>query len=73
MDRFRLEGHVAIGIEISMEMPAGFDAVINLNTADLDHAVAAQRVEPCRLRIENNFPHGPVIPRRRVADKREYP
>ena len=55
--RLGLERHVAIGIEIGVEMPAGFDAIEYLNAADLDHAVAAGGIEPCRFGIEDDFPH----------------
>ena len=56
--RLGFERHVALGIEIAVEMPAGFDAVEDLDAADLDHAVAADRVEPGRLGIEHDLPHG---------------
>ena len=56
-----LEGHVALGIEISMEVAAGLDAVEDLDAADLDHAVAAQRVEARGFRIEDDFPHATQI------------
>ena len=39
-----LERHVAVGIEISVEVAAGFDPVEHLDAADLDHPVAADRI-----------------------------
>ena len=52
-----LERHVAFGIEIGVEMAAGLDAVEDLDAADLDHPVAAGRVEPGGLGVEDDFPH----------------
>ena len=62
VDRFGLARHVALGIEISVEVPAGLDAVEHLDAADLDHAVAAGRVEPGGFGVENDFPHGRIYP-----------
>jgi hypothetical protein len=40
-----------------MEGLAGGHAIEELDTADLDHAVTAQRVKACRFGIEDNFAH----------------
>ena len=53
----RFERHVALGIEVGVEMAAGFDAVDDLDAADLDHPVAAGRIEPGGFGVENDFPH----------------
>ena len=53
----RLERHVAFGIEIGVEMPAGLDAVKNFDAADLNHPVAAGRIQARSLGIENDFAH----------------
>ena len=55
--RFGLERHVAFGIEISVEVAAGLDAIEDLDAADLDHAVAAGRVEASGFGIEDDLPH----------------
>ena len=57
VDRFGLARHLAIGIEISVEVAAGLDAVEDLDAADLDHAVAAGRIETGGFGIEYDFPH----------------
>jgi hypothetical protein len=44
-------------------MPAGLHAIVNLDTADLDHAVAARRIEAGCFRIEDDFPHGANLSR----------
>ena len=54
---FGFERHVALGIEISVEVAAGLDPVEDLDAADLDHAVAAGRVEAGGFGIEDDFPH----------------
>ena len=43
-------------------MAAGLDPVEHLDAADLDHPVAARRVEPGGFGVENDFPHGPLSP-----------
>ena len=57
MHGFSLKGHVAIWIEVGVEMTAGLDSIVDLDAPDLDHPVAASRVETSRFRIEDNFPH----------------
>jgi hypothetical protein len=39
-------------------VPTGLDAVEDLDAADLDHPVAAGRVQARGFRIENNLTHG---------------
>ena len=57
MHRFGVTRHLALRIEVSMEMPTGLDAVINLDAADLDHPVAADGIQSRSFRIKHNFPH----------------
>ena len=57
VNRFGFEGHVALGIEISVEMAAGFDPIVDFDAADLDHPVAAGRVEPGGFRIKDYLAH----------------
>ena len=61
VDRLGLERHVAFGIEIGVEVAAGLDPVEDLDAADLDHPVAAGRIEPRRFSVEDDFPHGRII------------
>ena len=56
----RLARHVALGIDVAMERLAGRHAVEDLDAADLDKPIAAQRIEPGRFGIENYFAHGRV-------------
>ena len=73
MHRFGLERHVAVGIEISVEVAAGLDPVEHLDAADLDHPVAAGRIEPGGFGVEDDFPHASNLSaRRRVRDKRLF-
>ena len=55
--RFGVARHLALGIEIGMEMPAGFDTVEHLHTADLDHAVTFGDLNSGGFGIENDFTH----------------
>ena len=57
VNRFGFRRHGSKRIEISVEGPAGLDAVDHLDAADLDHAIAAGRIQPGRFRIEDDFPH----------------
>ena len=57
VDLLRLERHVALGVEVSVEMPPRLDAVEDLHAADLDHPVAAGRVQPRGLGIEDDLTH----------------
>ena len=57
VNRLRFVRHLALGIEICVEMPPGLDPVEDLDTTDLDHAVARGRVQSRGLGIEDDFPH----------------
>src|SRR5574338_74826 len=57
VDFLGLERHVPVGVEISVEMPAGLDAVVDLDAADLDDPVAGCRIQSSRLGVENNLTH----------------
>src|SRR5438067_4847078 len=54
--------HVTLRIEIGMKVPAGLDPVEHLDAADLDHAVAAERIQTCGLGVEDDFPHTGIYP-----------
>lgn len=58
VDCLRIARHLPFGIEISVEMPASFDAVVNLYAADLDHAVTTGGAQASSLSVENDLPHG---------------
>ena len=49
--------HVALGIEMPMKGLAGRHPVQNLDAADFNQPVAAQRVEAGGFGIENDFAH----------------
>ncbi len=59
----RFSRHVALGIEIPMKGLAGRHPVENLDAADFNQPVAAQRVEARGSGIENDFAH--LVPSRR--------
>ena len=50
-----LVGHLALGVHVAMPHAARGNAIDQLDAADLDHAVAVERVEPRRLRIEHDL------------------
>ena len=50
-----LVGHVALGVQVAVPHAARRDAVDQLDAADLDHAMAVERVEPRRLGIEHDL------------------
>ena len=54
---FRFERHVPFGVEICVEMTTRLDAMDDLDAADLDHAVAAARVQASSFRIEDDLTH----------------
>ncbi len=58
MDRKRLGGHVALGVEVAVECLSGRDAVEQFDAADLDQSMPLIGIEPGRLGVEHNFPHG---------------
>ncbi len=49
--------HVALGVEVGVEMVAGAHVVEQLDAADLDHAVPGERVEARGLGIKNDLAH----------------
>ena len=57
VNREGLRRHAAFRIEVSVERVAGRDAIDQLDTADLDQAMAIQRVETGRLGIKHDFAH----------------
>ena len=61
VDLLRLERHVALGIEVGVEVPAGFDTIENFDAADFDHPVAASRIKSGGLSVEDDFPHDPNL------------
>ena len=64
-----LEGglrHVAFRIEIAMERLAGWKAVDQLDTADLDHPIALQRIEAGGFGVEHDLAHWNLQDGRRI-------
>ena len=57
-----LVGHLALGVHVAMPHPARRDAVDQLDAADLDDAVAVERVEPRGLGIEHDLAQMPRHP-----------
>ncbi len=49
------KGHVALGVHVAMPDPPRGDAIDELDAADLDDAMAVERIEPCRLGIEHDL------------------
>src|SRR6185437_2206438 len=74
-------GHLALGVHVAMPHAARRDAIDQLDAADLDHAVAVERVEPRRLRIEHDLAQSwssltlttPSFPRKRPISNRWPP
>ncbi len=62
--------HVALGIDVPVKGLAGRHAVENLDTADFDQPVAAQRVEAGGFGIENDFAHGMTDREKTNQDRR---
>lgn len=52
--------HVALGIDVSVEVTAGRQMVDQLDTADLDDAMTGRRIEARRFRIKDDFAHAPA-------------
>ena len=50
--------HVALGIDVAVKGLPGRHAVEDLDAADLDQPIAAQRIEASGFGIENDFAHG---------------
>ena len=57
VNRHRLGRHAALGIEIAMKSLARRYAVDQLDAADLDQAMALERIKPRRFGIEHDFAH----------------
>jgi hypothetical protein len=50
--------HLALRIDIAVEGLTGRHPIEDLDAADLDEPIAAQRIESGRFGVENNFAHG---------------
>ena len=57
VDRERIFGHVALGIDVAVKFAAGRDVVDQLDAGDLDDAMAFARIETGRFGIEHDFAH----------------
>ena len=62
VDGLGIARHLALGIEVSVEVAAGFDAVEDLDAADLDHAVAALGIDAGGFGVEHDLAHGSCLP-----------
>ena len=58
MNREGILGHVAVGIQIALEMPAAGQMVHQLEAGDLDETMARGRIEARGLSIEDDLTHG---------------
>ena len=58
VDGKRFRRHIALGIDVAVESLPRRHAVVDLDAADLDQPVAAQRIEASGFGIENDFAHG---------------
>ncbi len=58
----RFRRHVALGIDVAVIGLPGRHAVVDLDAADFDQPVAAQRIEACGFGIENDFAHEVLVP-----------
>jgi hypothetical protein len=47
--------HVALGVDVAVKFAPSRDAIDDLDAADLDQPVTAQRIEPRRLGVENDL------------------
>jgi hypothetical protein len=56
MDRESLFGHVAFGINVTVELSAGRDVVDELDAGDLDDAMAFAWIQTGRFGVEHDFP-----------------
>src|SRR4051812_38029848 len=68
MDFLRLKRHVALGIEVRVEMTSGLNAIENLDAADLDHAIAAGGVQPGGFSVEDDLAHKANLSTRRKSE-----
>jgi len=60
MHRECLGRHLALRVDVTVKGLTGWHAIENLDAADLNEAVAAQRIKAGGFGIENNFAHGPL-------------
>jgi len=65
VDAFGVGRHVALGVDIMVQMPAGGHAVDQFDAADLDQPVSAREAEPRRFGIEHDFAHAALSSRAR--------
>ena len=54
--------HVSVWIEISVEHRTGRNTVEQLDTANLDQAMALGRIEAGGFGVEDDFAHEPLLP-----------
>ena len=54
--------HLALRIDVAVEALAGGNLVVELDAADLDEPVALVGIEPRRLGVQHDFPHGATLP-----------
>jgi hypothetical protein len=66
VDRKGLRRHVPLGIHVAVKGLPRRHAIEELDAADLDQAVAADRVKAGSFGIENDFAHVPVARKRRI-------
>ena len=64
MHREGFRRHGPFGIEIAVKGLPGRHAVENLDAADFDQPIAAQRIKAGGFGIENDFAHENELPRR---------
>ena len=50
-------GHVALGIDVALELRARFDVIDQLQAGDLDDAMSRGGIEASGLGIQNDFTH----------------
>ena len=51
-------GHVALRIDVSLELPPGGQVIGQLQTGDFDNAIAVRRIEARGFGIEDDLTHG---------------
>src|SRR6185369_2946405 len=62
VDVLGLNGDVALGIDETMKLAAGRNAVEDLDATDFDQSVALFRIEASRFRVENDLAHRELFP-----------
>jgi hypothetical protein len=66
----RFRRHVTLGIDVAVEGLPRRHAIVDLDAANLDQPIAAQRIEASGFGIEDDFTHGswePSLRRIRLA------